>query len=709
MRFTTTLMLVAILFLPGCSESDGEAPAPLVQQKPIVPDPAANPKADQHGEAIIPAANAREKTPLRRHIHCPWFQLSNLRLVDGANGPGDQAIAFDFERTEGNHPGFNELRLAGRNHAGPVRILLDDTAFGLGESGTYQLRISSMFAPVIGAPPDRNFELWLEMTDTRAGEAKVFKVSNSLFSGNTGREVTAAREWTLLEEREISNWVRTGSPRPPIPTGYSGIGPGTELVLGVQVLVNQDAEWKRGELIQRDKASRRDTVRGTQSYIVKFAHDGKLSPCAKSDLMIDEATRRDLIANPGRFRPSVRTLPGGTEPIPDGMQVVDQNTPLPLGTPLKAQLRGRGPWLDVTVVELPTKSTVKLKWGGRGALPDEVAHRDVLLISEEALAAAKAAAKDVVFAPGAVAKKDEPAAEKMDEPEENAKKKEDEPDGHVEDARVAAARERRARALRLPGDEMEKINNRLRVVPEEDGEPVERAPAADANTVNWAIRVLKRGDTTSRDAEEALNFFVESEIEPARLEEAGEAIASFAASNTSWFVGDSLIRAAAQVRTPQTERMLIAKLSERFGSWKKEAILLALGKHKTESAARAAAGFMTDPYIAVHASTALRDIGPPAEPVVIDLTKSRHVSMRLEAYDILRVIGTKKGLARLKGLITSEKDSNGLRGVRTAIAAIEKRLAEGADQPPVGDSKATDSKATGAKPADAKKRESATK
>lgn len=90
---------------------------------------------------------------------------------------------------------------------------------------------------------------------------------------------------------------------------------------------------------------------------------------------------------------------------------------------------------------------------------------------------------------------------------------------------------------------------------------------------------------------------------------------------------------------------------------------------------------MTDRTHAVTASTALRDMGPVAEDTVLKLIQDQHASMRVEAYDILRAIGTKKCVSKLKSNLSKEKDKAVRDTLRSAIEDIETRLATEGDSP----------------------------
>lgn len=204
------------------------------------------------------------------------------------------------------------------------------------------------------------------------------------------------------------------------------------------------------------------------------------------------------------------------------------------------------------------------------------------------------------------------------------------------------------------------------------------SPSADPGkvkkSVDWALAIIRKG--SEFDIDNAFNYLTENEIDPKKLDEISEAVVAYVSSLGASHHDDEVLRFAAKVRTPQLERMLIAKLAEDSIFWDRAKVLQAISKYQTESAARAAAALMTDRKLAVPASTALREIGPAAESVVIDLSKDRFPSMRIEAYDILREIGTKKGLARLKSQAISDKDRAAQQAARAAAAALEMRLAD---------------------------------
>jgi hypothetical protein len=55
--------------------------------------------------------------------------------------------------------------------------------------------------------------------------------------------------------------------------------------------------------------------------------------------------------------------------------------------------------------------------------------------------------------------------------------------------------------------------------------------------------------------------------------------------------------------------------------------------------------------------------------------------MRIEAYDILREIGTQKSVTKLKSNLSKEKDKAAKDALKSALEDLEDRLAKGGDSP----------------------------
>ena len=147
-------------------------------------------------------------------------------------------------------------------------------------------------------------------------------------------------------------------------------------------------------------------------------------------------------------------------------------------------------------------------------------------------------------------------------------------------------------------------------------------------------------------------------------------------SSDSWGQADLL--AAIEVWfTPDAEAALIeASRSDAFFVRGKAISLL--GKCKTETAAEAAAAQMIHDRGA--AESALKAMGPVAEPYTIPILKDRDFWIRASAYAVLGEVGGKKSLRALKAEMKN-LDGHSQGAFNAAIAAIEKRLGPTADEP----------------------------
>uniref|UniRef100_A0A7C2K0Z6 HEAT repeat domain-containing protein n=1 Tax=Schlesneria paludicola TaxID=360056 RepID=A0A7C2K0Z6_9PLAN len=200
----------------------------------------------------------------------------------------------------------------------------------------------------------------------------------------------------------------------------------------------------------------------------------------------------------------------------------------------------------------------------------------------------------------------------------------------------------------------------------------DEVPKPGESEIDWAIRVLKKGDNVSA-ARKVLKALYTLKVEPDRLEDVGEALVQFGTSSTwAWHTSDDLVRAIEAWPTERTTRFLVRQLGE--FSWDKKEILAALAKSPTEEAARAVAMLMTDRQLALDASATLRDMGPVAEDTVLKLAQDRFPSMRIEAYDILKSIGTSKSLSKLKAQLSKEKDKDAREALKSAIEDLDERL-----------------------------------
>jgi len=197
-------------------------------------------------------------------------------------------------------------------------------------------------------------------------------------------------------------------------------------------------------------------------------------------------------------------------------------------------------------------------------------------------------------------------------------------------------------------------------------------PKKGETEVDWAIRVLKKGDA-SWSVAKVLKALATMDVDAARLEEVGDALTDWAnTSKWAWHNSKELFAAIDTWSTDKTSRYLISRLNE--SGWDKKAVIGVLAKHPSESAARAVAALMTDRQVAIDASAALRDMGPVAEDTVLKLAQDQYASMRIEAYDILRTIGTQKSVSKLKANQSKEKDKAARDALKSAIEDLEARL-----------------------------------
>jgi len=150
-----------------------------------------------------------------------------------------------------------------------------------------------------------------------------------------------------------------------------------------------------------------------------------------------------------------------------------------------------------------------------------------------------------------------------------------------------------------------------------------------------------------------------------------------AMKGTNEWIQADLLAALEFWHTPDAETTVIEASKSKVFFVRGKATGL-LGKFKTETAAEAAAAQMVADRHA--AAAALKAMGPVAEPYVLPLLKDRDFFLRGDACGILSEIGGKKALKALKDEAQG-LDFHNRRAFDSAIAAVEKRLARGADGP----------------------------
>ena len=129
--------------------------------------------------------------------------------------------------------------------------------------------------------------------------------------------------------------------------------------------------------------------------------------------------------------------------------------------------------------------------------------------------------------------------------------------------------------------------------------------------------------------------------------------------------------------TPDAEATIVAAAKDRNVFVSGPAVD-ALGSFKSQAAAEAASAALADQLKRRNAASALKAMGPVAEPYVIPYASSQDVFVRGDALKVLAAIGGKKSLLALKAELPraawNEKDE-----LQRTIGAIEVRLEAGPD------------------------------
>ena len=140
-------------------------------------------------------------------------------------------------------------------------------------------------------------------------------------------------------------------------------------------------------------------------------------------------------------------------------------------------------------------------------------------------------------------------------------------------------------------------------------------------------------------------------------------------SDSDTLVRSSAVSALQKWWTPESLPTLLALADDQDFAVRWKAIE-ALAATKTPEAAKAIAGRLGQDRLT--AAKALASMGPVAEPPALALLASKNDDVRSEACDVLRAVGTKKSLTRLKSLA---RDKNRLVGMaaQQAVEAIQGR------------------------------------
>ncbi|MEX1231179.1 MAG: HEAT repeat domain-containing protein [Planctomycetaceae bacterium] len=208
----------------------------------------------------------------------------------------------------------------------------------------------------------------------------------------------------------------------------------------------------------------------------------------------------------------------------------------------------------------------------------------------------------------------------------------------------------------------------------------DKRPKAGESEIDWAIRVLEKLEANPSLLEHVCNRLSQLDVEESRKEDVAKALIAGMENTWAWHRQDAYLRAMETWLGSKLTNHFIRMLSDPHPKFGKDKILDIMARNPSEAGAKAAAMLMTDFFQAKNASAALREMGPVAEPVVLKLATDKHPTMRVEAYDILTEIGTSKGLAKLKGLVSKEKVKEAREALKYAIEELESRLQEEAEE-----------------------------
>lgn len=239
-RIALAATLTAAL-LAGCNKQRPAAPEPAPDGAPNAPapdapnppsrkpDPAAGttppgPDGDL-AERVLPADQAPADAPLRAPKGATTYRLSNARIGNPGPGPSPKLMVH-YELISGEPGGAPSLVLRTPDGNEVTATGTFGPFQGKNKAGDYVVDLGFGGGPRASGPP-KNLEVYLVQIDRRwenEGVRMRYKVSNSVFIGETGRPPQFAREWKPDEAARINN----PPPEAPRPNLYRDVGEDTE-------------------------------------------------------------------------------------------------------------------------------------------------------------------------------------------------------------------------------------------------------------------------------------------------------------------------------------------------------------------------------------------------------------------------------------------------------------------------------------------------
>ncbi|MCA9241751.1 MAG: hypothetical protein KDA37_16190, partial [Planctomycetales bacterium] len=258
-------------------------------------------------------------------------------------GRGELVIPYTRTRD-----GEGSATLVGRSAEGQLQIL------GISPrpnqaSGEFRLR--KMFSGREGN--GFNHEFYLVSPAHWAGKTYgQCLVSNVVRVGNPGTSTTA-RQWNAEEKAAYEKHLIGKQPPASLPEGFVGAEDSSGLVPGMPIKAGYYGEWRDAELVS--------IINRALVGIIYQGEDSVTRRLVKDWIALDPDVRRRAASDPGRFKPSVELLPGGTLPLPAGAVPLSGDTELLVGAPLLVEWAGK--WIDAYVMSADDQS-VKVHYEG---------------------------------------------------------------------------------------------------------------------------------------------------------------------------------------------------------------------------------------------------------------------------------------------------------------------------------------------------------
>ncbi len=241
------------------------------------------------------------------------FTLGSVNQAQDAFGR--PSVSIDYQRTKA---GTGLPILAGRTADGPLKIV--GSRMVSEESG--KLELSDLFPNGKGL----DAELYFMMSGSFADEC-FFEclVSNVVRIGNPSGSNIVAREWNSKENAAYQKDLLGRKPPLSPPGGYQLVQATTKLLAGMPIKVGHYGEWLDAEALN-----------GEPLVTVKIVGVEKLRNKTRSGwIAIKPSVLQQGDSSPSTFKPSIKIIPGTTEPLPNGYVSITSAMEIVPGTPVR--------------------------------------------------------------------------------------------------------------------------------------------------------------------------------------------------------------------------------------------------------------------------------------------------------------------------------------------------------------------------------------